>query len=121
MKEFYAQEDVIHRAFHCASLQVYGVVGLQPLVDSPPTSRPKFARVLAVARVIFCRHQLFSILEEVNDGPLILFIAALTTECNKVNPSTGGSENSWTKICFVFLDCLFILTCFLVQWIAIHA
>ena len=96
VEEFYTQEDVKHPTTHCDRPQVYGVVSLESLVDSSPTSGPNFTAVgvKIVARVVFCLLHYGSILVEVDDDPLTGVIASLITECNQVNPITGGSEHS---------------------------
>ena len=53
--ELNTEHDVAHVAIHCGSLQVEGVPGLQPLVDSPPTSGVHLATAAtAVAGGVKC-------------------------------------------------------------------
>ncbi len=80
---------------HCASPQVYGVAGLQSLVDSPPPGGPHLATAATgVAGVVSCLLQPDPVLVDVDLGRLTGVILASITECYQVNTGTGGSELS---------------------------
>ena len=90
--EFNTQDDSPYPTTHCASPQVYSVAGLQSLVDSPASGGGHPA--IAATGVVSCLLQPDPVLVDVDGGLLTGVIAGLITECDQVDPGTGGRELS---------------------------
>ena len=107
--EFNTQDDVDHVTSHTASPQVYGVAGLQLLVQSPPLCGAHIVPAArAVEGVVSCL-QPDSVLADVDPGLLTGVSDGPITECYQVNPGTGGRKLSWNKGYIRYEKCLISL------------
>ena len=85
-----------HLTSYSFSLQIYGVACLQSLVNSPTPGGLHLARQPAGTGVgvVLCLFQPDSVFVDVDPSPLIALIAGPKTECDQVDPVTGGRELS---------------------------